>query len=426
VWVALLALGTLGGAPRALQAEPPAAGGAAFPGAWPAAVVEARAWLRAQDARAALERLRAERPPQVAAPEVAWLWVQLAPAFEGRAAVLAALERLPASPLRLALGALLEPDASATCDRLRIALRRQASPWLQLALAHTLARLGEHVQVLGEASRLARTAPPFVALEATLLAARAHVHLGELEQALAAGVVASALAVHDARGPALQAEVLRRLGRAPLAREALRSALARAPRSEALARRLADLLREPGTLVTRAEWEATLRVLDPRNPEAEALRAMHVEALGSPAQALEAVERALAAGARPVPLEGQRRRLLAGLGRWPALLEALEAAVPAAWRQRPDNLLAPRWTALRTALAAAPAPGAGASAVEALATALVGVGALHEALAVLRGVPTPTAAALARRLEGQLAFEDALRAEVEAGYRDGHLHPSGG
>ncbi|MFM8980423.1 MAG: hypothetical protein ACKOSS_08175, partial [Planctomycetia bacterium] len=80
----------------------------------------------------------------------------------------------------------------------------------------------------------------------------------------------------------------------------------------------------------------------------------------------------------------------------------------------------------RAAGAAAPAPGAGASAVEARATALVGVGALHEALAVLHGVPTGTAAALARRLEGQLAFEEALRAEVEAGYRDGHLHPSGG
>lgn len=406
-----------GGEPAGVA--PDAAGGSPV-------VLEARAHLRAHEARAALERLRAAGAPRLQAPDEAWLWAQVAPAFEGRAAVLASIARLPASPLRTALEALLDASAAATRDRLRIALRRQHSPWLRLALVHALARLGEHGEVLGEARSLARARVPFVALEATLLAARAHVHLGQLEAARAAAAGARALAPQDARGPALEAEALRRLGRGAQARGALRTALALAPRSELLARRLADLVREPLAVLPQGEWQATLRGLDARNPEALALRALHAQASGTPAQALEALDLALAAGARPVPLEAQRRRLLAALGRWRELVEALEAAVPADYRQRPDNLLAARWQALRHALGAASAPGAPPPAIVALAQALVGLGALHEAQAVLRHAPSPGAQALDRRIEGQLALEQALRSEVEAGYRAGHTQPAGG
>ena len=97
---------------------------------WSAAVLEARSLLRAHDARAALERLRVAGAARGQVAEDAWLWVQVAPAFEGRPAVLATLAGWPSSPLRAALQGLLEPSAARARDGLRIRMRREASPWL--------------------------------------------------------------------------------------------------------------------------------------------------------------------------------------------------------------------------------------------------------------------------------------------------------
>lgn len=416
----------LPGAAAVAGAEPPALPGPVR-GAGPAArqAAEARALLRAHDVGGAVRRLEAEGDPAQGPAEVAWLWTQVAPLVRGRGEVLARLQALPSGGLRAALEALLAPDAATERDRLRVASRRDRSPWLRLALLHVLARLGEHAELLGEARALGGAASASVRVEAWLLSARACVHLGRLPQALALAAEVVREDPQDARGPSLEAEVLRRLGRVIPARDALRRALALAPRSESLARRLADLVREEGAVVPAGEWAAIGVVLDRRNPEAEALRARLLLAQDDRAGALAALDRALAAGARPVPLERERRHLLAQAGRWTEVVEALEAASPAAARERGDSLLRARWQDLRRAVEAAPGPQAPPEAVEALAAALVAVGALPDAQHVLAGVDTPGARALARRVEGQQAFERVLREEVETGYRAGHMVAQG-
>ncbi len=410
----VLCLALAGPLPRA-PGEPPSPRGAPVP----RVVEEARALLRAHRLGEAVERLRAEGPLNLADPERSWMLAQLAPLLEGLGPVRGEVLALPRSNLRLALLAMLSEGAASARAELQLWARRSSDPWVQLAYAGLCLRLGEHPEAVGAALRARARASDFVRLEALQLEARGLVELGRLEEAVARAREAQPLAADDGRPWALAGEVLRRMGRVEEAREALLEALARAPRSEPFARRLADLLREEERAVTQGVWSRVAALASPDNPEALVLLAHAAEARGEHAEALGLLEGALAAGANPVPVERRARHLLARMGRYRELERALEAALPEDARRSAGNLLGGRWGALEAAALAAPDAGAPASARLALAEALVGVGALEDARHVLEALPHGDGVGLRTRLLGHLAFEDALRREIEAGYRAG-------
>jgi hypothetical protein len=414
LWLTLLCGATTPG--EGVQADPPPA-----PVPSLAALDEARALLRSHQAGAALRRLRAEGGMSLAAPERTWLLAQLAPLVDGVAATRAEIAALPRSPLRAALWALLSDRAAPARDELHLLLRRSSDPWLELAQAHLLARLGEFHLSRRAAARAARSRRPFLRVEALLTEARAAVEEGALEEALASARAAGALTARDARPALLAAEILRRVGRLGEARRETLEGLRRAPRNEGAARRLAELVRDDHEAVDPALWATLDSAFEPTNPEAWGLRSARAEAEGRPADALADIDHALASGAHPIPLERRRRHLLAALGRYRELADALLAAVPATTRSRPDNLWGPRWSALEQSAAAAPGSQAPAPARLAFAQALIGLGALEDARHVLRALPDAQSAAVLARLEGHLAFEGALKREVEAGYRAGNL-----
>ncbi len=410
----VLCLALVAGLPGAVG-EPPSGRGAPVP----QAVLEARALLRAHQLGAAVSRLRAEGPLSVAEPERSWMLAQVAPLLEGLGPVRREVEALPRSGLRLALLGMLAESAASARSELRLVARRSRDPWLQLAYAGLCLRLGEHAQAVAAAARARTGASDFVRLEALQLEARGLVELGRLEEAVLRAREVQPLVAEDGRPWALAGEVLRRLGRVEEAREALLEALARAPRSEAFARRLADLLREEESSVPPALWARVAALAAPENPEALVLLGHAAEARGEHAEALALLERALAAGANPVPVERRARHLLARLGRYQELERALEAALPETSRHAAGNLLGGRWGALQAAAAAAPDLKAPASARLAFAQTLVGVGALEDARQVLEPLADEGGADLRARLLGHLEFEAALRREIEAGYRAG-------
>jgi len=385
----------------------------------PPAVQEARALLRAHHVGAAVARLRAEGAMSLAEPERSWMLTQLAPMLEGLGPVRREVEVLPRSSLRLALLALLAENAASVRTELHLTARRSSDPWVLLAYAGLCLRLGEHAEAVTVAVRARARASDFVRLEALQLEARGLVELGRLEEAVVRAREAVPLVPGDGRPWALAGEVLRRLGRVGEAREALLEALARAPRSEAFARRLADLLREEESKAPPALWARVVGLAAPENPEALVLLGHAAEARDAPAEALALLERALSAGANPVPVERRARHLLARLGRYRELEQALRTALPDAYRRAAGNLVGGRWGALEAAAVAAPDLRAPASARLALGRALVGVGALEEARHVLAPLSDSEGAGLRARLSGHLAFESALRREVEAGYRAG-------
>lgn len=410
----LVGCGVLGG----VDAGPPPAP----PGALPPVVREARALLRAHRSREALDRLLADGAPRADAPEAAWLYALVAPAHVGLAEVTARLAALPRAGLRGALLALVDARPAARCDELGLALRRGGDPWLFLALATLRLRVGDNGAALESASQVQGNASVFVRAEAAQVEARAHAEEGRLEQAVGRARHAAALTPDDSRPLALEAECERRRGRLAGARSALVAALARDPGSQVYARRLADLLREePGSTLEPA-WSAAMGAVEsPHNPERWALEGLEAERRSDPAGAARRYETALAAGAAPVPVEHALGRLWATQGRYAALVDLLRRALPDDLPSHPSNLLRERWLALDAAVRAAPDARAPAAARRALVEALVGVGALHEALSVAT-TAGEAAGPWRAALERHLAFEEALRAEVEAGYRAGAEH----
>jgi tetratricopeptide (TPR) repeat protein len=411
--LALLLLGAAGTGFSPAQAAPPA------PEGLPAAVREARALLRRHRSLEALQRLEAEGGLNPSFPERSWLISQLAPAHRGREAVRAEIARMPRSGLRTALDALLDEDLEGAAAQLVTTLRRQGDTWMWLALATLRLRQGDHAPAAEAAVRARARGPLFVYLEATLIEARALAERGRLGEAIARARQAAGRVPEDSRALSLAAELERRAGRLPEGRAALLAALARDPGSEAYARRLADLLRSEGCSPIDPNLLRAIAAL-PReeNGERVALDALALERLGAPeAEVIARYERALALGAGPTPVEHALRRLLARAGAYARAVDLLRAAIPPDLRDDPLNLLRGRWQALDRAAAASPSRAAPPAAQHALAEALVGVGALDEALAVATAAGAP-GAALARRLAAHRAFEEAFEVAVEAGYCD--------
>jgi hypothetical protein len=120
-----------------------------------------------------------------------------------------------------------------------------------------------------------------------------------------------------------------------------------------------------------------------------------------------------------VPVDRRLRRLLFAADRLREGVDLLRGAVPPECFSDPRNLRKGAWEALALAAGRTDRVPSDAAARETLAEALVGVGALEEALSVLRATETPSAAgaALTARVAGHLALEKALREEAEEGYR---------
>lgn len=392
------------------------------PAAMPVEVREARSLLRRQRATEALARLEQAGGPSVDAPERTWVWAHVASLVKGQFAAREAVAALPVSPLRLSLLSLLSEHP----DDLRPAVLRAASrsgdAWLWLGAAVLSLRLGEALPALEAAQRAAARGSPFVRLEALQNAARAATELGRLEEASDLAAEAAALVPEDSRPRSVRAEIERKRGRLPEARVALLEALRLDPGSALYARRLAELLREDLEVPPDRALLASIDALAlPAGAEADALRGLVAERLGRPVEARAAYERALSAGAHPVPVEHALRVLLAQAGEHADLVRLLEQALPPEVLAAPENLLGGAWAALRTAAAGAPDAKSPPERQETLARALVALGALEEAQVIARRGPRGQDA-LADRLGRHLALEAALRALVEQGYRDAAHH----
>jgi tetratricopeptide (TPR) repeat protein len=414
------------------EAHAPVARGARDP-----AVVEAERLLRdlrGADAERALERAGGVDPR---AMERSWVLLDLR-----RSRCADRLAREEAARVHragdVASEVLFARVTGTPAERLRVARRAFGSSiegWARLEAALALEEEGAHAETARDhARRAAAAGPAYVRREALVALGRLALDDGAPSDALETAARGRALDAEDPRFPTLSAIASARLGRDDDAARFAADALLAQPKSRRAARRLADALREgPGASVERAVTERLAPLFETTTSgEALAVAATLAEAQGDREAAISLYERALAADASPVPVDRRLRRLLFAAGRVREGLSLLRRAVPPECSTDPGNLRRPAWEALAGAeerLARSPKD---PRATEAVAEALVGVGAVEEALSCLRRVEggTPEGVALAARLSGHLAFEKALRAEVEEGYRrkacdgpEGALYP---
>ena len=397
------------------------------PPAAPARRVAAPAWVpavrravRAEDRATAFGLLRSEAPLTVEEPERAWLLVLLAPSWCLSQPVRWAAQALPAGDVGDALRAMTAEDPERAVLRLAAGRGGQERAWRDLATAHLYGRLGDGAQAIAAAHRALASPRDFVRQEAWLVRGRLVLSEGRLEEALAAAGEAGRLDPQDARPPRLAADVHKAAGCLDEAALALLAALQIAPESPLYAHRLAETLREPVAAATWARVDGGLPGLAagaPGNAELLALRALAAEHAGREDEAIAHYRAALAGGAVAVPLDRDLRRLLMARGRYAEGYALLMRAVPPDVIADPRNRLRPRWEALHAAAERAPSAAAPPAARRELAQALVGVGALEEALSVARDLDDDATRALVRRVSGHLAFEAALRETIEDGYR---------
>src|SRR6185295_2469613 len=109
------------------------------------------------------------------------------------------------------------------------------------------------------------------------------------------------------------------------------------------------------------------------------------------------------------PVDRRLRRLLFAAGRRREAVALLRRAAPPAVVARPTNERGPAWRAL--------VPPARAGALLSLARALAALGAVDDAEATASADPSPAGKAFAARCRAEAAFEGAMRARVEEGYR---------
>ncbi len=411
----------LGGCQAGSAAEPagPRAGARTIP--IPAFVAPARRAVRGEHRAEAFRVLAAERPLDVGSPERAWLLAQLLRGWCGSQYIRWQAAALPAGDVGDALRALTSEDPERALRRLGARRAGAEGAWRGLAAAHLHARLGDMPAGLRATRQALRSARAFVQEEAWLVRGRLLLGEGSLEAALAASRHAAALDPSDARPSRLAADVHKAAGRLDDAARALLEALTIAPESPRYALRLAQLLREPVSDETWRLVDEGLRSLPPAarlNAEQTALRALAAEHAQRGTEAIRLYRKALAEGAIPVPLDRDLRRMLVVEGQYAEAVALLFAAVPPEVIDDPRNLRRESWRALRAAVAAAPSGKAPAPARLALAQALLGVGALDEAVTVGLLVPGAEAAALVARVAGHLAFERDLRVWIEDGYRN--------
>jgi tetratricopeptide (TPR) repeat protein len=383
-------------------------------------VREARRRLRAGDTAGALARLRPDDPLSAAEPERSWLLARIlaerTDAGEARARV-RALER---SAFRVALLESLAEDPAAALARLRPWTSR--SPWVSLAEAYLHYFLGDGDAAMRAAGRLRGCGIGFLEVEAHLVVARAALADGRFPLAEREAAAALAWDGTDARACGVAAEAARRAGRTAHAVANVQTAMRVAPEAEQYPRGLAETIRrDPDAEIVASLAAGPLGRPSPGRPRAEhdALAGLLAEVRGDGVTAVRLYERALAAGAHPIPVARDLRRLLFAQGNYERGLTLLLEAVPAAVRQDPRSLLADAWAEVERTGRAAPSRAADPSRRVAFARALVRVGALEDARSVLAGLEEPEPRAERARLEGQLALLADFEAYLEAGYRRG-------
>lgn len=393
------------------------AGAAAPVRAVPAIVIEARRAIREHRRREAAELLLAAGPLGRSAPERTFLLLALeAEGVDLRVARQRAAA-LPRDAFGNAMRALVEPSPHKA-----LAQVAAVEPWGALVEAIQLARLGRGERAYRAAAGALTSPLALVRAEARAIRAQALLERGRLEAARAEIDRASAYVPSDARLHLLAADIHRRRGALAAATGAYLMALAQAPRSETIARALADYIRhhvpeetaEAGALPEPSGLPQGVQPED--NPELMALRGLLLQRRGALVQAQHAYQAALDHGANPVPFDRELRRIHFEHGNHPAGVRLLLEAVPPDVRRDPVNRLHEAWQRLEGWAACGvegPFPNTDR---EALASTLMRVGALQEARAVLANIATASGRALDRRIAGHLAFEAALREGIEAGY----------
>jgi tetratricopeptide (TPR) repeat protein len=394
------------------------------PDATPGAVLDALRLLRDLRGDDAVARLERDGGIAADAPERSWLLADLRMARFQTARARAEADALPEGAFADVLRAHVARDPA---KRLRLVSRHRSGPaagWANLETAIVLAEEGDQrTAVRTYASRAAALGPAYVRREALLLVARAALADDDAREALATAETAGQVDPEDARAPALASRAAARLGRLPDAMRHALDALRRQPRSARAARRVADLVREdPGSEAEAAAREtlAALLARPGASAEARAASALLAERAGETDVAIADYEYALVLGCDPVPVERHLRRLLVAVGRRAQAVRLLRRAVPPECLSDPRNLRLPAWEALAHAAARVPdgaSPDVAPDALVHLAEALRGVGALEDAVLVARSADSDAGRALARRLEGHLSFERAMRDALEAGYR---------
>ena len=380
--------------------------------------------LRDLRADRAVARLEAAGGIAVDAPERSWLLIGL---YLGRcdtARARALTAALPDGPMARVLRSRAARDPARRRTLLRGAAVGAAAPWADLELASAMADEGDRPEaVSAPAMRACTRGSAFVRREARLLLSGTALEDDRAEEAAAHARAAAREDPSDPRPPALEGVALGRMGRKSEAAALAARALSLAPRSGRAARRLADVLREGPSPEVEARLRAELarEIARPdAGPELLALQGVLAERAGDYPTARARYERALAAGADPVPVDRHLRRLLWRDGRRSDALRLLRGAVPPEAFADPSNLRRPAWEALTRAangVADGPTDAAGDAALAALGEALVGVGASPDAEVALAGARGPLAVAVHRRAAAITAFVEALHEQVEAGYR---------
>ncbi len=371
---------------------------------------------RAQDRGAALALLEADRPLDPHDPERAWLLVALWKDLGARFRAARAVEAMPPGSLRTTL-------LAATAETPREGLTwlgtgRGPDGFAELVRAHLYAAAGDTAAAQAAAERARSAGPLLVRIDAALLGAALAADRADPASARRLLAEVDAIAPWDARGKHALGLLERAVGRLPEAVAALTEALRLAPRSDLIAHDLHDAWRRLPPGASRDRSGRDVLTLDGYgNPVWHALAgAVFLDVVGDPVAAERHLRSALDGGIGPVPAEHDLRRALARLGRYADAVEILDAAAPPGVRDAPENLVAPCWCALAVAAARAPDRSAPAAARVDLAMALASLGAHHDALEVLGGLDDDRAASLRRRIEADIAFEDALEAQIADGY----------
>ena len=386
----------------------------------PPFVSQVRHALRAEDRARAFVLLDVDRRLRVEEPERAWMIAMLSGSWCASQQIRWAVQGLPPGDVGDALRAVVSEDPERALQQLAARRPGREPAWRDLAAAQVYAMVGETGAALRSATRATRSPRAFLQQEAWLLRSQLALGEGGLDAAMFAARRAGVLDPTDARPARLEASVHKAAGRLDAAALSLLRALEIAPESPRYALRLASMLREP---VSAETWAAVDRVLPTlpdlgaRNSELLALRALAAEHAGRGEEAILRYREALRAGAIPVPLDRDLRRMLFKRGRYEEGLAMLMRAVPPDVIDDPRNRLRGQWQALAAARRQAPNASASPQARLALAQALWGVGGLDEAMEVVRDVTLPGAMDLKRRVGGHLAFEKALRKWIEDGYR---------
>lgn len=385
-------------------------------------VAEAQRRARALDPGGALAVLERAGGLDARAPERSWMLLDLLEARGRAREARARADALPSSPVAGVLRAHAAADPEARLAVVERLFGSSAGAWARLEAATAAFELGGQPEaVIAHARRAAAAGPDFVRREAALLAARAALDADRGAEAARFADDAAAVDPADPRAPALLSRIASRRGRRDEAVLAAVTALRLQPRSPRAARRVADFLRqEPGPEVEARVREAVASIARGAAPsaEVEALQGLVAERAGDLVTARARYRAALARGADPIPVEHRLRVLLAGDGDVRGMVGLLRGAVPPEVIADPENELRGAWEELFRRAAALPVrtANAPAGALDDLADALVRVGGVEEAAALLGPAASPRGRATREACLREIRFERALRRAVEDGY----------